>query len=172
MRQSSLSLLLPDEQATREVGALLASSIPEGSKELLLTLKGDLGAGKTTLARAVLRGLGVAGAVRSPTYTLVEPYEAKGLKLLHFDLYRLAGGDELEALGYRDLRAGSTLAMVEWPERVGGALGPPDRAADIRYTGDGGRRVVLHATSPAGARWLGGCAPALAGRFASDDSVN
>lgn len=171
MRQSGVSLSLPDEQATGNVGALLAASIPEGSGELLLTLKGELGAGKTTLARALLRGLGVEGPVRSPTYTLVEPYEARGLKLLHFDLYRLGGGEELEALGYRDLRAGSALALVEWPERAGGALGPPDLALELVYA-DRGRRLRLQAGTPAGKQWLASCASALQGRLGDRHPVN
>ena len=171
MRQSSLSLPLPDEQATCDVGAVLASSLPEAPDELLLTLAGELGAGKTTLARALLRGLGVTGPVRSPTYTLVEPYETRGLKLLHFDLYRLGGGDELEALGYRDLRAGSALALVEWPERGAGALGTADLSAELAYANQG-RRLTLAAGTPAGERWLSGCTAALQARFGGRHSVN
>ena len=103
MREPGLTVPLDDPQATETLGHLLASTIPENSKELLLALSGELGAGKTTLARALLRSLGVSGPVRSPTYTLVEPYDVARGRVLHFDLYRLAGADELELIGYRDL---------------------------------------------------------------------
>ena len=154
MREPSLTVALDDPLATENLGRLLASTIPEDSKELLLALSGELGAGKTTLARALLRSLGVSGPVRSPTYTLVEPYDVARGKVLHFDLYRLVGADELELIGYRDLRSASLLALVEWPERGGGALGTPDLSCQLDYEGTG-RRACLSAGTGAGKDWIG-----------------
>lgn len=144
---------LADEAATNEAGRLLAQSIPEGSKELLVTLRGELGAGKTSLARAILRSLGARGAVRSPTYTLVEPYDLAAGRVLHLDLYRLASPEELDWLGYRDLRAGSLLTLVEWPERAGEALGRPDLEIELEYSGPG-RRLRVKASGGVGRAWL------------------
>jgi tRNA threonylcarbamoyladenosine biosynthesis protein TsaE len=160
VRQSGLTQELKDEAATGQVGRQLADSIPQQSKELLLTLRGELGAGKTSLARALLRALGASGPVRSPTYTLVEPYQVDSRRLLHCDLYRLSGADELAVLGYRDLRADSVLTVVEWPERAGAALGPVDLACDLGYEGEG-RRVRLASGSPAGERWLAAARSAI-----------
>jgi tRNA threonylcarbamoyladenosine biosynthesis protein TsaE len=153
VRQSGLTLELEDEAATGQVGRRLADSIPKQSKELLLTLRGELGAGKTSLARALLRALGASGPVRSPTYTLVEPYDLPRGRVLHLDLYRLAGSTELELIGYRDLRAGSLLTLVEWPERAAEALGEPDLEAELEYSGRG-RRLHLGAGTQAGRNWL------------------
>lgn len=153
MRQSGLSVATADAEATAAVGAALAVTLPVGADGLLLTLQGELGAGKTTLARALLRGLGVTGTVRSPTYTLVEPYELGGRTFLHFDLYRLAGPAELDALGYRELRATSTLSLLEWPERGGAAIGRADLACDIVWQ-EAGRRLDFAAGSDAGRAWL------------------
>lgn len=152
MREPGLTCVLDDTSATEALGLALASTIPENSNELLLALSGELGAGKTTLARALLRALGVSGAVRSPTYTLVETYDVPRGRVLHFDLYRLASGEELELIGYRDLRAGTLLAMVEWPERGAGTLGPADLACQLAYEGPG-RRAVLTPDTAAGHRW-------------------
>lgn len=151
---------LPDEAATRAAGAALAGTLPAGAGELLLTLAGELGAGKTTLARALLRARDVSGPVRSPTYTLVEPYEAGGQRILHLDLYRLGDDEELELLGYRDLRRDSLLTLVEWPERAAGALGVADLGATLAYLGTG-RKLTLEAHTAAGERWLAALADAL-----------
>lgn len=153
MREPGLTVELGDAQATEGFGQLLASTIPENSNEVLLALSGELGAGKTTLARALLRSLGVTGAVRSPTYTLVEPYEVTRGRVLHLDLYRLSGPDELELIGYRDLRCGSALVVVEWPERGAGALGTPDLTCALAYQGTG-RQAHLSAGTPTGQDWL------------------
>lgn len=160
MRQSELKFHLPDEAASRAAGAALAGALPAGASELLLTLAGELGAGKTTLARALLRARGVSGPVRSPTYTLVEPYEADGRWILHLDLYRLGDSEELELLGYRDLRRDSLLTLVEWPERAAGALGVADLEAMLAYRGTG-RTLTLEAHTAAGERWLAALAEGL-----------
>jgi len=160
VRQSQLKCRLPDEAATRAAGAALAASLPPGEGDLLLTLAGELGAGKTTLARALLRSLGVSGPVRSPTYTLVEPYAADGRRMLHLDLFRLGDDEALELLGYRDLRRDSLLTLVEWPERAAGALGAADLEATLAYRGSG-RALALEAHTPAGERWLAALAQKL-----------
>ena len=170
MRESRLTLALEDEQRTVALGEALARAAPDGPSELLVTLAGELGAGKSTLARAMLQALGVTAAIRSPTYTLVEPYEAGGRKLLHFDLYRLGGADDLEALGYRDLRCGSAIALMEWPERGGRAVGIADLAGKIEYF-DSGRRIELTAHTAAGREWLARTRDALPGAEARSDSV-
>ncbi len=105
--------LVSGEQAMLAVGARLLQDCSSGG---IITLSGDLGAGKTTLVRGVLRGLGYQGHVRSPTYTLIEPYQLAALTVAHFDLYRLADAEELEYLGYRDFLNAQTVCLVEWPE--------------------------------------------------------
>ncbi|MDP3858057.1 MAG: tRNA (adenosine(37)-N6)-threonylcarbamoyltransferase complex ATPase subunit type 1 TsaE [Stagnimonas sp.] len=120
-------LELPDSAATEALGAALAPllrSRPGG----MIHLEGELGAGKTTLSRALLRALGVQGAVKSPTYTLVEPYETDGPKVLHLDLYRLLEPEELYGLGVLDEAPPAAWWLVEWPERGAGVL----PAADLR----------------------------------------
>ena len=113
------ALPLVDEQATEAAGAALARAVR--GQAGVLTLSGALGAGKTTLVRGLLHALGHPGTVRSPTYTLVEPYAFDDWRVLHLDLYRLAGGRDLETLGLRDELDADTLLIVEWPERAGAA---------------------------------------------------
>lgn len=150
-----MELSLPDEAATQRVGASLARSLPDlGRQSLLVALAGELGSGKTTLARALLRALGVEGTIRSPTFTLVEPYETGRGRVHHLDLYRLEpGAAALEAIGYRDIRGQPGLVLVEWPERAGAALGTADLAVGLRHEGTG-RRISLGAGSPSGRGWL------------------
>jgi tRNA threonylcarbamoyladenosine biosynthesis protein TsaE len=150
-----VDLTLPDAAATTAAGAALARALPDLHRHnLLLGLSGELGSGKTTLARGLLRTLGVAGAIRSPSYTLVEPYETRAGIVHHLDLYRLTeGGSELETLGYRDLRAAPGLVMVEWPERAGSASGTPDLQAVLTLEGRG-RRLVFTAATDLGSEWL------------------
>jgi tRNA threonylcarbamoyladenosine biosynthesis protein TsaE len=107
------------------------------SPPFLIYLRGDLGTGKTTLVRGVLRGLGHTGSVRSPTYTLLEPYEVQNMQLYHLDLYRLSDPEELEYLGLRDLLDAESVLIVEWPERGQGLLPPPDLTIRIEHAGDG-----------------------------------
>lgn len=128
------------------LGARLARSLAGGQ---LWTLSGDLGAGKTTLVRGWLHGLGHEGAVKSPTYTLVEPYELPAGALYHFDLYRLSDPEELEYMGIRDYLVGDAVALIEWPERGAGILPGADLAVAIDYRPDG-REVRLRALTPDG----------------------
>jgi tRNA threonylcarbamoyladenosine biosynthesis protein TsaE len=119
----------------------------------VLYLQGDLGAGKTTCARSLLRALGVVGLVRSPTYTLVESYELAGLTCIHVDLYRLQSLSEVDELGVRDLVGPGSLLLVEWPERGGAALPPADLEVALDYAGEG-RQARVSARSPLGSSWL------------------
>ena len=150
-----MDLILADEAATTCAGAALARCLPDiGRRNLLLGLSGELGSGKTTLARGLLRALGVAGSVHSPTFTLVEPYETRHGTVHHLDLYRLElGARALEGLGFRDIRGEPGLVLVEWPERAGAALGEPDLAIQLEHQGTG-RRLLLAAPSESGRDWL------------------
>ncbi|ODU48946.1 MAG: tRNA (adenosine(37)-N6)-threonylcarbamoyltransferase complex ATPase subunit type 1 TsaE [Lysobacteraceae bacterium SCN 69-48] len=141
--------LLPDAAATEALGARLAQTLPERA---VIQLHGDLGAGKSTLARALLRALGVTGTIRSPTYTLVEQYAlpAGGLAL-HLDLYRIGNPGELEFLGLDPAEA--RLWLVEWPGRGQGALPPVDLDIALAVDGDG-RRCRLDARTGVGRQWL------------------
>ncbi len=121
----------------------------------LVTLNGPLGAGKTTFVRGLLRALGHTGAVKSPTFTLVEPYEMNGRRFFHFDLYRLKDPEELEFLGIRDYLAGPDLCVVEWAERAKGLLPAPDVAVMIVPVNNG-RSVTVTAYTSQGEAWLGG----------------
>lgn len=140
---SKLERYLPDEVHTLAAGAAIA----EQSAGCILFLHGNLGMGKTTLSRGVLRALGHQGSVKSPTYTLVEPYElASGQRVYHFDLYRLGDAEELEFLGVRDYFDGEALCLVEWPERGEGFL--PQADMDIFLTPQlPGRRIELQANT-------------------------
>ncbi len=142
----SRNISLADEAATLALGARIGRALPE--PPLLLALKGTLGAGKTTLVRGLLRGLGYRGRVVSPTYTLMEPYEVDGRTVLHLDLYRIADPGELEFLGLVDGLANSVV-LVEWPEHGAGWLPAPDFTIDLRPAGTG-RVATLRAESAAG----------------------
>lgn len=139
---------IPDAVAMETLGAELAHAVTEA---LVVHLHGDLGAGKTTLARGVLRGFGHSGSVRSPTYTLIEPYEFADRTVYHLDLYRLGDAEELEWIGIRDLLDNNSLALIEWPERGVGVLPPADLVIHIDYR-EAGRSVRIEALSPPGER--------------------
>ena len=127
---------LPDAAATEAAGARLAGLLAP-RRGLVVFLHGELGAGKTTLVRGWLRELGATGTIRSPTYTLVEPYELAGRSLLHLDLYRLSDAAELEQLGVYDTPPESSVWLVEWPERGTGQLPPPDLSIRLEVAGPG-----------------------------------
>lgn len=119
-----------------------------------VTLHGDLGAGKTTLVRHLLRALGVEGRIKSPTYAVVEPHEAPGLAIWHFDFYRFDDPREWEDAGFRDIFASSGLKLAEWPEKAGALLPPPDLAITLAVRADEGRDVHIAAQGPRGAALL------------------
>ena len=147
--------LLDDADATEALGARLAQTLPARA---VVYLHGDLGAGKSTLARALLRALGVTGTIRSPTYTLVEQYPlATGGMALHLDLYRIGDPGELEFLGLDP--AETRLWLVEWPERGQGGLPPVDLDVVLAVEGEG-RRCQMQARSAIGEAWLDVLQPA------------
>jgi tRNA threonylcarbamoyladenosine biosynthesis protein TsaE len=137
---------LPDLQATLAWGRLLGARLWPGA---IIYLSGTLGAGKTSLCQGVLSTLGHAGPVKSPTYTLVEPYTLTHGNVYHFDLYRLADPEELEWIGGRDYFDGESICLIEWPERGAGALPPPDLTLTLEIAGTG-RSLLIAATSPRG----------------------
>ncbi len=140
-----MKIEVADAAAMEALGAQLAAAGTTG----IVYLNGELGAGKTTLARGFLRALGYEGRVRSPTYTLVEPYLFDAGTVYHLDLYRLSDARELEDLGLRDLLAEQALLLVEWPERGSGVLPAADLQVCIEHR-DEGRRVTLEAATAAG----------------------
>ena len=138
-----------DEAAMLALGA----SIAEVSGGVgTIYLHGDLGAGKTTLSRGILRGLGHVGAVKSPTFTLVEPYEIGGVRAFHFDLYRLVDPEELEFLGIRDYFEGAALCLIEWPQRGAGVLPKPDLDITVSPQASG-RSLLLQGYGARGEAW-------------------
>jgi tRNA threonylcarbamoyladenosine biosynthesis protein TsaE len=153
VRESVAGVNVPSADAMRAIGARLADAILAVGLEgpLVIGLSGDLGAGKTTLVGGLLAQLGHVGPVRSPTYSLIEPYRLADRDVYHCDLYRLKDPEELEDLGLRDLLLGSSILLVEWPERAGDRLRPPDLQLALAYT-DHGRRLALQPASAAGRR--------------------
>lgn len=146
---SELTLNVVGEEAMTSFGSRLAE-VTEGVG--VIFLEGDLGAGKTTLSRGLIRGLGHAGAVKSPTFTLVEPYELGAIRIFHFDLYRLVDAEELEFMGVRDYFDGNALCLIEWPQRGAGFLPKPDLTITITPQGPG-RAVTLSPQGPRGESW-------------------
>lgn len=137
-----LSLVLPDEASTELLGKHLAEAVLKHRKEITdrglnIRLQGTLGAGKTTLTRALLRALGFTGRVRSPTFTLVETYSVQGLAINHFDFYRFESPEEFEEAGFRDLFGAGRLTLCEWPDKAKPFLPPADLLIHIDLKGDG-----------------------------------
>jgi len=139
------------ESAMVDFGRCLGEAFKTSALErgLVVFLEGDLGAGKTTLSRGVLIACGHSGAVKSPTYTLVEPYEFQGLTVYHFDLYRLGDPEELEYLGIRDYFGSSSICLLEWPARGEGFLPAPDLTLTVSVEGEG-RQVSVQGHSALG----------------------
>ncbi|MFQ3209964.1 MAG: tRNA threonylcarbamoyladenosine biosynthesis protein TsaE [Colwellia sp.] len=137
-----LEYFLPDEAATIAIGSGLAEVLKNAAVQhtLVVYLNGDLGAGKTTLTRGFVRGMGHVGNVKSPTYTLVEPYELANWRIFHFDLYRLADAEELEYMGIRDYFNSDCCCFIEWPEKGTGLLAKADLIINIAYQGE--QRVI------------------------------
>ena len=148
-----LSIALPDAAATESLAARLVTVLPSDKSGLLILLQGELGAGKSTLARAMLHHMGHTGPVPSPTYTLVEPYELDDYSVYHIDLYRLSGIEELDYLGWNDLRDG--LVLLEWPERAPQLVQQADLSVKLDYDG-AGRTATLQGLSARGAEMLDG----------------
>ena len=146
----NLDVFLPDASATDAIAARFAATLPPAS--VMLHLQGDLGAGKSSFARALLRALGIQGPIRSPTYTLVERYPlTDGREALHLDLYRIGDPGELEFLGIdHDAVA---LWLVEWPERGASALPAPDLRLSLAIEGEG-RRLQVAANTAIGQAWV------------------
>ena len=142
----ALKTFLPDEPATLALGAALSRALEPG---LIVYLQGELGAGKTTLVRGVLRGLGHAGPVKSPTYTLVEVYEVSRLHLHHFDFYRFRDPREWIDAGFRETFNGHNVSLIEWPEKAGSML-PPADVRIVLESSNSGRSASLLACSPRG----------------------
>lgn len=141
---------LPDAAATEALGARLANCCQAGG---VVFLEGQLGAGKTTLVRGLLRALGHSGPVKSPTYALIESYHLSAREVHHLDLYRLADPEELEWVGIRDFIAPDALILVEWPEKGKGVLPTADLTLAMNYR-QHGREIELTSGSETGANWL------------------
>lgn len=153
-----LQLLWPDESATQGFAQALAR-LPELGGAFI-TLHGDLGAGKTTLARHLLQALGVSGRIKSPTYAIVEAYETDSFPIWHFDFYRFNDPQEWEDAGFRDIFASAGLKLVEWPQKADGLLPQADLDLHLQTEGETARRVSLHSHTPLGAALLQGLAAA------------
>ncbi|MCL9685194.1 tRNA (adenosine(37)-N6)-threonylcarbamoyltransferase complex ATPase subunit type 1 TsaE [Legionella maioricensis] len=145
-----ITLELINEKASEQFATQLASCL---SAPLIVTLSGDIGAGKTTIVRAMLKGLGVQSAIKSPTFSLVESYFCRNLHIHHFDLYRIHHEDELEYLGFRDYFSNENICFIEWAENAGKALPQVDIRFNLSIKG-AGRNMQITASSGAGKRIL------------------
>jgi tRNA threonylcarbamoyladenosine biosynthesis protein TsaE len=150
-KTEKIQAVVDNEQLLEKLGGCLSSLL---GQHLLLTLEGELGAGKTTLVRGLLHRAGYSGAVKSPTFSLVEPYELISGKLFHFDLYRLKDPEELEYIGMREYLSAPALSVVEWPEKAGDFLPVSDIHIMIKRTGQG-REVNLQAQTEHGRILIG-----------------
>ena len=156
MHADHLTLALPDEAATLALGAALAANLAPG---MVLWLEGDLGAGKTTLVRGLLRGAGETGPVKSPTYTLVEVHVVSGLHFYHFDFYRFNQAEEYLDAGLDEYFSGSGICLVEWPDKAAPYLPAADMRIELRLApqaGGAGRNARIEAVSARGRRCLAG----------------
>jgi tRNA threonylcarbamoyladenosine biosynthesis protein TsaE len=147
---STHSLDLPDESSTEALAQAFAPLVASGGR---IHLHGELGAGKTSFARALLRACGVGGRIKSPTFTLVEPYKVSNLYCYHFDFYRFTDPREWLDAGFRDALRDDALVLIEWAERAAGVLPPPDLDLTLAYEGSG-RLATLQASTAKGHSWL------------------
>lgn len=138
-----------DESATEGFAAALAAK--PALRDAYIELRGDLGAGKTTLVRHLLHALGVRGRIKSPTYAVVEPYELPGLSVWHFDFYRFSDAREWVDAGFRDIFASPGLKLAEWPDKAAGCLPQADLVINLNVNDDDARQVTLSAQTPTGA---------------------
>jgi tRNA threonylcarbamoyladenosine biosynthesis protein TsaE len=145
-----MKIILDNPEATESLGQLLAQAKPSLG---VIYLYGEIGAGKSTLARALLRELGVVGPIKSPTYTLIERYPLPKGEAAHLDLYRIAAASELDFLGLDEVAENTVLWLIEWPERGQGALPRADLMIELEPHGDG-RLANLHSKTETGAAWL------------------
>ena len=153
MRQSEITLA--NAAATRELGRRLARVVrADAEAPTYIALSGELGSGKTTLVAGMLNALGHVGSVRSPTYTLIEPYTFDGRELMHCDLYRLESAEALDDLGLRDALTAGNVLLVEWPERAGDRLAVADLTVNLSYAGTG-RQAHIAAGTTRGRKLLG-----------------
>lgn len=155
-----MTILLPDEDATNQLATRLAPmlcgthpSLPDLPPGGRIHLRGDLGAGKTTFVRALLRTAGITGRIKSPSYALLESYNLSNLHFYHLDFYRFSDSLEWIDAGFRDILEDTNVVLIEWPERAGDALPPPDLDVHLDYIGSG-RQAVLVAHSEKGRIWL------------------
>jgi len=149
MSEAKFSIQSEDEML--QLGEVLAKNCEPGA---VIFLQGDLGVGKTTLVRGVLRSLGHVGAVKSPTYTLVEQYDLSDKTFFHFDLYRLTSPEELEYIGGRDYFRDNTISFIEWPMNADGYLPEADLTITIEYQGMAHRNIQLQGCTASGERML------------------
>ena len=149
-----LTLLWRSEEDTAAFASQLAAQ--PGLTNAFVTLHGELGAGKTTLVRHLLRALGVNGRIKSPTYAVVEPHEVPGLSIWHFDFYRFSDPREWEDAGFRDIFASPGLKLAEWPQNAAALIPPADIAIDIEALDESERRVTLQAHTALGRHLLQG----------------
>jgi len=147
---SRIRFTLTDEDATLALAQRIAAQLKPG---MVIHLRGDLGAGKTTLVRGMLNALGYSGRVKSPTYTLVEPYHVNGLNLLHFDLYRLHDEAEWQAAGFRDEFDGYSIFLIEWPEKAQGLTPQADMEINLTILNEG-RKAEVRANTETGKQCL------------------
>jgi tRNA threonylcarbamoyladenosine biosynthesis protein TsaE len=146
----SICFNLSDETVCERLAAAMATCLEFPAT---LTFRGEIGAGKTTFIRAMLRALGVKGAIKSPTFSLVESYQCQHLQIHHFDLYRIQDETELEYIGFRDYFGNQAVCCIEWPEQAGNSLMDVDLCFALTIKGSG-RLMVVDALSPAGENML------------------
>ena len=148
------TLAWPDEAATAAFSAQLAAALTRANLNACIALHGDLGAGKTTFVRHLLRALGVEGRIKSPTYAVVEPYTVNAGEVWHFDFYRFSDPREGEDAGFRDIFASAGLKLCEWPQNAAGVMPTPDLELDIQVDDTEQRQVTITVLTPRGQELL------------------